>query len=76
MKPDEIIDIAIILGMKCEIDSWLDLKKVVLVSIPSKDRTLFSTRDPKTKEQSLNKFEHTIIENYEKRTGVRLRTSK
>jgi hypothetical protein len=76
MSPREIIDIAVAIGTMCEVDSWLDLKKVVLISIPSKDRAQFSTRDPKTKEQSLNKFEHDIVENYEKRTGIRLRILK
>ena len=76
MSPREIINVAVTVGTMCEIDSWLDLKKVVLVSIPPEDRTQFSTRDPKTKEQSLNKFERTIVENYEKMTGISLKVPR
>ena len=76
MNVDEIINAAIDLGTKCDIESWIDLKKIVLISIPSKDRSLFSTRDPKTKEQSLNQLEHAIISSYEERTGIKLRIAE
>ena len=72
MKDSEIIDYAIELGSKCEVASWLDLKKILLISLPSSQRTKFSTRDPFTKHQSLNKFEKRIVDNYSKTTGVNL----
>jgi hypothetical protein len=72
MNKDEITEIAIKLGAKCKVDSWLELKKIILISIPSKSRSLFSTRDPITKLQGLNTFEQSIIGEYEKRTGTKL----
>ena len=72
MKTDELIDFAVDLGTRCKVSSWSDLKKIVLVSIPSGDRSKFSTRDPDTKRQSLNSLEIKIINNYEKKTGVSL----
>lgn len=70
MKTNELIDLAVDLGTRCDIDSWIDLKKIVLVSIPAQDRAKFSTRDPSTKRQSLNSLEIQIIDNYEKKTGI------
>lgn len=72
MSKDEITEIAIKLGTKCEISSWLALKKIILISIPSRSRSLFSTRDPVTKLQCLNTFEQSIIDEYEKRTETKL----
>lgn len=72
MKDSEIIDYAIDLGLRCEVDSWLDLKKVLLLSLPAQQRTKFSTRDPFTKQQSLNKFEKMIVDTYNKTTGIDL----
>lgn len=76
MNNAEIISVAVNLGTLCNVSSWLDLKKIVLISIPPKDRSLFSTRDPKTKKQSLNKLEHAIISEYQEKTGVKLKVSK
>lgn len=76
MNVDEIISTAINLGISCNVNSWLDLKKIVLISIPPKDRSLFSTRDPKTKKQSLNKLECAIISGYQEKTGIKLKVSK
>lgn len=72
MRDNEIIDYAVELGSKCEVSSWLDLKKILLISLPSEQRTKFSTRDPFTKQQGLNKFERQIIDSYNKTTGVNL----
>ena len=52
---------------------WMDFKKIMLRSMPSKMRKKFSTRDPKTKKQSLNDFEQKMIDIYFYDTGVRLR---
>ena len=54
-------------------DNWMPVKKHLLKSIPSSMRKKFSTRDPKTKKQSLNNFETTVIDRYETMTGIRLR---
>jgi hypothetical protein len=65
----EIEDLAEILG---DSDDWMALKRLLLLQLPPKLRTNFSTRDPKTKEQSLNIFEREIIKYYKKLTGVQL----
>tara|TARA_B100000686_G_C16596025_1_gene866051 strand:+ start:278 stop:553 length:276 start_codon:yes stop_codon:yes gene_type:complete len=54
-------------------DDWVTIKKQVMLGIPSKLRKLFSTRDRKTKEQSLNDFEKNIINYYKNITGVDLK---
>ena len=43
---------------------WMDFKKTMLRSLPSKMRKNFSTRDPKTKKQTLNNFERQLIDIY------------
>lgn len=53
-------------------DGWMDFKKIMLRTLPSKMRKNFSTRDPITKKQSLNNFEEDIIEVYFEKTGVKL----
>ena len=53
-------------------DDWVTVKKQVLLSLPPKLRTYFSTRHPKTKEQSLNKFEKDVINYYHSLTGTTL----
>jgi hypothetical protein len=55
-----------------ECDDWVTVKKEVMKSLPPKLRKNFSTRDPKTKEQSLNKFEESIIIYYKEITGIGL----
>lgn len=56
-----------------ESHDWMDFKKVMLRSLPSKMRKKFSTRDPKTKKQTLNNFERQMIDIYFCETGIRLR---
>lgn len=51
---------------------WMDFKKLMLISLPSNKRKNFSTRDPKTKKQSLNEFEKQMIDIYFQETGVLL----
>jgi hypothetical protein len=70
---DEILEQAVNLGMACEISEWMDLKKILLVSIPSPARKNFSIRDSKTKRQHLNDFEHWLIDNYYQQVGTKLR---
>lgn len=66
-------ELSLIAGAAGSDDDWMLIKKQLLLSIPSPMRTFFSTRDPKTKAQSLNMFEHCIIDEYDNLTGVRLR---
>lgn len=56
-----------------ENQNWMDFKKIMLKSLPSTMRKNFSTRDPKTKKQSLNSFEREMIDIYYKETGVELK---
>jgi 8-oxo-dGTP pyrophosphatase MutT (NUDIX family) len=39
------------------VDDWIVVKKELLKTLSSDDRTVFSTRDPVTKKQSMNEFE-------------------
>jgi len=72
--PQKIIDeLTIIANSGVKGEAWMPVKKYLLLSIPSKMRKNFSTRDPKTKKQSLNDFERSIIDIYESMTGIRLR---
>ena len=66
---EELTLIATVAGNE---NNWISIKKQLLLSLPPKLRKLFSTRDAKTKKQSLNLFENHIIDVYEKMTGVRL----
>ena len=72
MTIPDIIENAIDLGTRCDVKTWLELKKILLLSIPSSERSLFSTRDPETKCHKLNKLELMIVDNYQKKTGVTL----
>ena len=54
-------------------DDWMTIKKEVMKSIPSSLRSLFSRRDPITKEQIPNSFDKNIIEYYYNLTGIMLK---
>jgi DNA phosphorothioation-dependent restriction protein DptG len=54
------------------IEDWLSLKKEILKEIPSDKRSLFSTRDPKTKKQSINAFEVEVIALWKEISGTDL----
>ncbi len=49
--------------------NWVVFKKELLKNLKPDDRINFSTRDPKTKKQSLNNFEREIIQFWLKQTG-------
>ena len=53
--------------------NWMNVKVILLRSLPSDLRKNFSTRDPITKKQSLNDFDRSLIDIYEGMTGVKLR---
>lgn len=72
MTEVEIIHHAVSVGTECNVQTWMELKKLMLISIPSSDRSNFSIRDSKTKKQRLNDFERRLINNYYSRTGVTL----
>lgn len=59
-----------------DIKEWKVLKKELLKSLPSSHRKLFSTRDAKTKKMNFNDFEKTILEHWQKITGVELYLEK
>ena len=46
------------------IDEWIIIKKELLKSLPSNYRSMFSTRDSKTKKVSLNEFERQLVDIY------------
>ncbi len=72
MTNDQILGHAIKLGTECEVKTWMELKKLLLLSLPSDSRSLFSVRHPKTKKQGFNEFEQWLSHNYENNTGTRL----
>jgi len=51
---------------------WLVVKKYILKFSSPKHRKFFSTRDHKSKKQSLNDFEISLIDFYESKFGIRL----
>ena len=66
-------ELAIISSYGMKDDDWMIVKKQLLLSLPSSLRKNFSTRHPKTKKQSVNEFEASLIDIYEGMTGIRLR---
>jgi hypothetical protein len=74
MIPDRIleqIDFVVLYVTNC--DDWVEIKKQILLGIPSSLRSKFSTRDAKTKEQCLNDFEREIIQHWKEKTGITLK---
>lgn len=67
-----ILETALEIGPTCEVKSWKDLKKMLLVTCSPELRSQFSRRDEKTKRMKLNDFEKWLIDIYEKKTGTRL----
>ena len=51
---------------------WLIVKKYILKFSSPKHRKFFSTREHKSKKQSLNDFEISLIDFYESKFGIRL----
>ena len=72
MTEKEITAHAITLGTLCIVDEWIQLKKLLLRTLPSDARSNFSVRDPKTKKQQLNEFEERLLDNYYSQTGTQL----
>ena len=70
MTVPDIIETALDLGTRCDVRTWIELKKVLLLSLPSHERSRFSTRDPETKTQALNEMERLIVDTYQKKTGI------
>jgi hypothetical protein len=60
-------------GFVGDCDDWVMIKKEIMKGLPPAVRKNFSTRDPKTKEQTLNKFEIELINYYCKVTGISLK---
>tara|TARA_B100001063_G_C16502053_1_gene422571 strand:- start:421 stop:681 length:261 start_codon:yes stop_codon:yes gene_type:complete len=53
-------------------NDWLVVKKYILKFSSPKHRKFFSTRDYKSKKQTLNNFEISLIDFYENKFGTRL----
>ena len=71
---DRILEqLEFVAGYVQECDDWIEVKKQIMRGVPSNLRKLFSTRDPVTKEQSLNDFEKQLISIWYKKTGVKLK---
>lgn len=51
------------------ITDWKVLKKELLRLLPPDQRKLFSTRNSRTKKQTLNDFEKSVIERWKEITG-------
>tara|TARA_R110000824_G_scaffold96509_6_gene231068 strand:+ start:389 stop:670 length:282 start_codon:yes stop_codon:yes gene_type:complete len=53
-------------------DDWVTIKKEIMKGLPSGLRKLFSRRDPITKEQRPNNFDHLVINYYKDISGIEL----
>jgi hypothetical protein len=53
-------------------DDWVTIKKEIMKACPSNLRSLFSRRDPITKEQIPNEFDRSVIRMFEEITGQNL----
>lgn len=51
-------------------DDWVTIKKEIMKGCPSHLRSLFSTRDPITKEQRTSSFDRDVIKAYENISGI------
>ena len=56
-----------------ECDDWVTVKKEIMKGCPSSLRSLFSRRDPITKEQIPNDFDRSVISRFEEITGQSLK---
>lgn len=54
------------------IDTWISLKKELLLMLKSYDRKYFTTRDPITKKQSMNDYERHLASQWQQITGKSL----
>ena len=72
--PPEIDNVLVMAAsyIKDETGDWMTVKRMLLLILPYKFRMFFSTRDPHTKEQRLNEFEHSVIARWKDLTGVDL----
>ena len=61
------------IAQRCSVTKWIQLKKIILLSLPSEVRKNFSTRDPITKKHLINDFERDVIDIYLKKSGVMVR---
>jgi hypothetical protein len=68
--PDEIID-ALLDAHTCapQVDSWIVLKRMLLNSVPSNIRRLFSTRHALTKRTWTNEMELELARRWSELTG-------
>lgn len=69
---EKIQDLMIEIGEVYKENDWLVVKKYILKFSSPKHRKFFSTRDHKSKKQTLNKFEISLVDFYENKFGTRL----
>jgi len=67
---EEIIDaMNLFCGYAPFVNSWIDVKKNLLLLLPPKKRSLFSRRDEKTKQQIPNAMEYELMQMWADLTG-------
>tara|TARA_R110002074_G_scaffold82522_2_gene184464 strand:- start:184 stop:468 length:285 start_codon:yes stop_codon:yes gene_type:complete len=66
-------EVQLVISFDSECDDWVTIKKEIMKGLHPRLRRNFSTRNPKTKEQSLNNFEKDIITYYKGLTGITLK---
>lgn len=78
LKPEDV-DISPVLEVLEEVssyagecDDWVTVKREIMQRLNPRLRRLFSTRDPITKEQSMNDFEAFLSAKFYEHTGVKL----
>lgn len=72
--PDRVLlQIEEVAAYAFECDDWVTIKKEIMKGCPSSLRSLFSRRDPITKEQIPNNFDRLVISRFEEITGQSLK---
>ena len=78
LTPDDV-DVSPVFDVLAEVaeyasdcDDWVTVKREIMQRLNPKMRRLFSTRDPITKEQSMNDFEVLLSDKFYEHTGTRL----
>lgn len=62
----------LVAGYASGTDNWITIKRELLVLLPVNERQLFSRRDELTKQQTINRYEEILINEWFVLTNVRL----
>jgi hypothetical protein len=69
--PDKILcELRLLVENDLHCNDWMTLKKYLLKTVSPNLRSLFSRRDSKTKIQRTNEFEASLIDTYERMSGI------